>query len=84
MTNDDKENELLLQYLYMNFSKELANLLRYINKEKYKNKHKRINRFVRNNIFILLNCVMDIYYIMEYTYPGRKTLIKSKKQQKIN
>ncbi|ETW16556.1 hypothetical protein PFFVO_04522 [Plasmodium falciparum Vietnam Oak-Knoll (FVO)] len=82
MTNDDKENELLLQYLYMNFSKELANLLRYINKEKYKNKHKRINRFVRNNIFILLNCVMDIYYIMEYTYPGRKK--KKKKKVKLN
>ncbi|CAC9699232.1 conserved Plasmodium protein, unknown function [Plasmodium sp. DRC-Itaito] len=80
MTNDNKENVLLLQYLYVNFSKELANLLTYINKEKYKNQHKRINLLVRNNIFILLNYVMDIYYIMEYTYRGRK----KKKKVKLN
>ncbi|SOV81550.1 conserved Plasmodium protein, unknown function [Plasmodium sp. gorilla clade G3] len=80
MINDNKENETLLQYLYVNFSKDLVKLLTYINKEKYKRKHKGINLLVRNNIFILLNHVMDIYYIMEYTCQGRR----KKKKVKLN
>ncbi|SOV18449.1 conserved Plasmodium protein, unknown function [Plasmodium sp. gorilla clade G2] len=80
--NDNKEHESLLQYLYGSFSNLLANLLTYINKEKYKNKHKRINLLVRNNIFLLLNYVMDIYYIIQYTFRGRRNKKKVKLKDK--